>query len=243
MTYSDIIETIQENGDPRAVSRLNRMNVNFQEKYYGWNLTQIAALARQVKKHFKADGSIPNMHELALKLWESGSLDARMLAVHIDDPKMVTEEQVDEWVRGLSYAYIVNKFTEFLVSKQPYAMTKMYEWIESDQEMVQRAGWSIVIGLANKSNLPDKVFEELLNKIEDRIQNAYEWVKEVMNWAIIQIGARNEHLNQLAIDACKRIGTIVVDYGDTSCTTPNALGMLTSKRVKDKIKINERLSR
>lgn len=242
MTYADIIETIQENGDSRAIERLKTLNVDFKDRYYGWNLTQIAALSRQVKKYFVPSDQIADIHELALKLWESGSLDAKMLAVHIDDPKKVTEEQVDEWVRGLSYAYIVNKFTAFLVSKQPYAMKKMYEWIETDDEMVQRAGWAIVIGLANSSNLPDKVFEELLQKIEDRIQNAYNWAKELMNWAIIEIGARNEHLNELALDATKRIGTVVVDYGDTSCTTPNAMGMLTSKRVKDKIKLKKRLS-
>ena len=33
-------------------------------------------------------------HELSLKVWDSGIHEAKILAAHIDDPKLVTEKQM-----------------------------------------------------------------------------------------------------------------------------------------------------
>ena len=38
-------------------------------------------------------------HALALDLWKSGVFEARCLAALIDDPKLVTREQMERWVR------------------------------------------------------------------------------------------------------------------------------------------------
>lgn len=39
-------------------------------------------------------------HELALELWKSGAHEARILAALVDDPKQVTEDQMERWVKG-----------------------------------------------------------------------------------------------------------------------------------------------
>lgn len=38
-------------------------------------------------------------HELALSLWKTGHYEARMLATFVDDPSLVTPEQMDAWCR------------------------------------------------------------------------------------------------------------------------------------------------
>ena len=40
---------------------------------------------------------IVDRHALALELWETGIHEARIVAYLIDDPKLVTEEQMDAW--------------------------------------------------------------------------------------------------------------------------------------------------
>jgi 3-methyladenine DNA glycosylase AlkD len=41
-------------------------------------------------------------HELALKLWDSGNYDARILATMIANPDRLTLKQVDRWAKELS---------------------------------------------------------------------------------------------------------------------------------------------
>ena len=61
--------------------------VFIQKNNFGIRITKLREYAKEIGKD----------HDLALKLWESGIHDARMLAAHIDDPKFVTEEQLEKW--------------------------------------------------------------------------------------------------------------------------------------------------
>jgi hypothetical protein len=47
-----------------------------------------------------------------------------------------------------------------------------------------------------------------------------------MNSALIAVGIRNERLQERALAAAARIGTVEVDHGETSCTTPDAAGYI-----------------
>jgi hypothetical protein len=47
-------------------------------------------------------------------------------------------------------------------------------------------------------------------------------VRDAMNSALIAIGIRNSHLEELALSAAQRIGKVEVDHGKTNCKTPDA---------------------
>ena len=40
-------------------------------------------------------------HPLALELWRSGIHEARILASLVDDPRLVSEEKLEEWIREI----------------------------------------------------------------------------------------------------------------------------------------------
>jgi len=59
------------------------------ENTYGISIPNLRKLAKEIGKD----------HVLAQELWSSGIHEAQILASMIDDPKMVTEEQMENWVK------------------------------------------------------------------------------------------------------------------------------------------------
>ena len=42
-------------------------------------------------------------HELAIELWQTSLRETKILASMIDDPRSVTEEQIENWVKEFDY--------------------------------------------------------------------------------------------------------------------------------------------
>ena len=169
----------------------------------------------RLKKKIKTD------HDLALGLWESGNLDARVFALMIADPTTVTEKQINAWIKDVDnygFAQAVGGF----VAKTPMAMKYFEKWIESKNEWTAAAGWVILGHLTADEELPDPLFEEYIDRIVREIHGAQNRVRYEMNGALIAIGTRSAGLMKQALAAAKKIGTVEVDHGDTSCKTPDA---------------------
>jgi 3-methyladenine DNA glycosylase AlkD len=41
-------------------------------------------------------------HKLALDLWRTSIAEARIVAAVVDDPPKLTEEQIEDWVKGIN---------------------------------------------------------------------------------------------------------------------------------------------
>ena len=81
-----ILELIKENGSPVNLEGMQRYGIRF-KKAYGCNIPFLRKLAKQFKKD----------HDLAKRLWATGIHEARILAFLVDDPKEVTEVQMERW--------------------------------------------------------------------------------------------------------------------------------------------------
>ena len=57
------------------------------ESAYGITIPHLRSLAKSIGKE----------HDIARQLWDSGIHEARILASMIDDPKQVTEAQIESW--------------------------------------------------------------------------------------------------------------------------------------------------
>lgn len=221
-SIKEILGELKRLGDPRAIKVWERLGMDT-SIYYGVNLTKLAGYAKKFGKD----------HDLASKLWASGIHDARLLAIIIEEPKKATEEQIDRWVSEADFWDLTNKICSNIVAGTSFGEKKMKEWMASPKELVRRAGWMSLVQLAKLDGaVSDKELERYLAIIEKKIQGEANWVKEAMNYCLIAIGSRNKALNMLARDAVGRIGSVVVDYGETSCKTPDATTYL--KKVKFK---------
>jgi 3-methyladenine DNA glycosylase AlkD len=156
--------------------------------------------AREVKRQ-SAD-----RHALAQELWATGVYDARAVAFMIDDPKQVTAKQMDGWVSDFDNWATVDGACSYLFCRTSFAYEKAFEWAEAKPEFVKRAAFSLMAYLAvhdKKAN--DAKLAAFLPVLEKHSDDERNFVKKAVNWALRQIGKRNQNLNKLAIETAERI--------------------------------------
>ncbi len=224
MEYAEVIRRLEDMGDERARKVWSRWGMDT-KNYFGVNLTKLKRFAREVKRD----------HDLASKLWESGIHDAQLLACYIEEPKKVSEKQIDAWIDVVDFMDLCDKFATEIVWKTPWAKKKMVKWVDSDREYPKRAGY-VLLGIFAHKGKDDEIMEEelmgYLDRIEKEIQGERNWVREVMNYALINIGSRSETLNRRGIEVAGNIGKVEVDFGDASCKVPDAQGKLSLQKWK-----------
>ena len=144
-------------------------------------------------------------HVLALELWETGIHEARHLAAMIDDPSLVTEAQLEQWVRDFDSWDICDGVC-VLFERTPFAWAKAVEWAARDEEFVRRAAFTLMAYFAlHDKTAADGRFLELLPITHAAAGDDRNFVKKALNWALRNIGKRNVALNAAAIAAAEQI--------------------------------------
>ena len=166
-------------------------------------------------------------HDLARALWASGNHDARVLALAVADPAQTDRAEIEAWAENLGNYVLIDEMAAF-VARTPFLDGCAEDWIADDSEWMASAGWTLVAqqALAGSDALPDQYFEMRLASIEAGIATTANRVRHCMNGALIAIGGRNESLRESATAAARRIGPVVVDHGETSCKTPEAVAYI-----------------
>ena len=163
MHYEEIISKLESLSNPEAVKGMARYGIN-PKNNLGISIYKLRPIAKEIGKD----------HELALKLWDSGIHDARLLACFIEDPTKVTGEQMDSWAKDFDSWDVCDQACTSLFDLTPLAWIKIVEWAERDEEFVKRGAFSLIAGLAvHDKKSSDKKFERfspLIKKhsIDDR---------------------------------------------------------------------------
>jgi 3-methyladenine DNA glycosylase AlkD len=195
MTYAEVIRRIKSLGNPEAVKGMARYGINPQNAY-GVSVPALRAMARKIGTD----------HGLALRLWASGIHDARILAPMIADPALVTEEQMESWVRDFGSWDICDQCCSNLFDKTPFVYAKAVEWAECEEEFVKRAGFVLMAASAvHNKQTPDPQFAKFLPIIKRGASDERNFVKKAVNWALRQIGKRSPGLNAKAIAVAQAI--------------------------------------
>ncbi len=162
----------------------------------GMTVPQMRALAKKIGKN----------HPLALQLWKTKIHEARHIAVMIADPLEVTEKLMEQWLRDFNSWDIVDGCCSGLFRKTPFAYSKAIEWSKKEKEFEKRAGFTMMAMLAvHDKKSADKKFEQFFPLIIKESSDERNFVKKAVNWAIRQIGKRNERLCKKAIEAAAKI--------------------------------------
>ncbi len=162
-------------------------------------------------------------HELALELWRTGNVDARMLAVLVADPQRISPADLDRWASAIRYYPLADAFATKLAAKSRHARDRVAAWTRSKDEWLGRAGWMILAELSLRDPvLSDAQLTREIERIESTIHAAPNFTRHAMNTALISIGTRNPRLRELALTAARRMGKVTVDHGDSDHETPDA---------------------
>ena len=145
-------------------------------------------------------------HALALKLWESGIHEARILAAFVDDPKQVTESQMEVWVKDFDSWDVCDQVCSGLFDKIPLAYRKAVQWSKRPEEFVKRAGFVLMACLAvHEKKSGDEAFENFLPIIIREANDDRNFVRKAVNWALRQIGKRNSRLRAKAMKVAEEL--------------------------------------
>ncbi len=177
--------------------------------------------------------SIGTDHELAIKLWNSNIYEARLLASYIAEPGKMNDKQAEKWVRETdSWAICDSLCIVFARTEGSYERAK--RWTTRNEEFVKRAGFVTMACLTiHDKKAMDEDIESFFPYIISESWDERKYVKKGINWTLRQIGKRNLHLNEKAIETAHKIknqGT-----GSAKWIATDALRELTSKAVIDRL--------
>ena len=221
---AEVLARLEAMGDPANVAGMERFGIRPRSRVLGISVTDLRRVARELGTD----------HRLASGLWRSGIHEARVLATMVDDPARVTEAQADRWVRSLDSWDVCDQLCSNLLSDTGFAFDKAVEWAGRKREFEKRAGFALMAALTvHAHDAPDRAFERFLPVIRREATDDRNFVKKAVNWALRQIGKRNERLHAKAIATAERIGRM--DSRAARWIAADALRELRSDAVRSRL--------
>jgi 3-methyladenine DNA glycosylase AlkD len=219
-----ILERLKSLSNPRAVEGMAHLGIN-PKNTYGVSIPSLRRMAKEIRGN----------HVLAQQLWSSGVHEARILACMIDDAKKVTEQQLENWVHDFDSWDVCDQCCSNLFDKTESAHKKVVEWSRRNEEFVKRAGFVLMATLAvHDKKAKDEEFLRFLPIIKRESVDNRNYVKKAVNWALRQIGKRNQTLHKAAFQTAMEIQKI--DSSSARWIASDALRELNSEAVQKKLR-------
>jgi 3-methyladenine DNA glycosylase AlkD len=192
-SVKDVLDKLQSKAKPEQLPGMAKYGITV-EKRLGVSVPDMRKLAKELGRD----------HEMALDLWRTGMAEARIVAGMVGDPAKLTEEQMEEWVKGVDSWDVCDQVCMNLFEKNQLAWKKIIDWSEREEEFVKRTAFSLIACLAwHDKRASDEKFIELLPVIMREATDERNFVKKAVNWALRNIGKRNLNLNEAAINTAK----------------------------------------
>lgn len=181
---------------------------------------------RNVAKKIKTD------HALAIELWKTGNIEARLLAMLICKPKEFSTKELDAMVREVDYAWLADWLNSYVVKQHPAKEELREKWMKDKHPGAARSAWSLTTERVAKS--PEGLDQDaLLGRIEKEMGKAPEFAKWTMNFCLIELGVNNTRLRPRAIAVGEKVGAYrdyPVSKGCTSPFAPIAIAELARRK-------------
>jgi 3-methyladenine DNA glycosylase AlkD len=107
MTLKDTLAQLESLGNEKVRAQ-NRKN-GAGEKQFGVRLGDIRKLAAKIKTN----------HQLAIALWDTGNIDARLLAILLTKRKSLSRDEMDRMVRSANFAQVADWLNSYVVKSHP----------------------------------------------------------------------------------------------------------------------------
>ena len=209
MTLQETLEQLKALGNEKTRAHNTRYGAGANQ--FGVKHGDIRVLAKKIQ---------PN-HELAMSLWETGNVDAQLLAVLLIKPKTLSAQEVDRLVRSVTFVHVADWLNSYVVRQHPDKETLRQEWMATEDRWAARAGWDLTAERVGKS--PDALdLPALLDRIESEMASAEPEVQWTMNNTLAGIGIHFPKHRKRAIAIGEKLG-IYRDYPvSKGCTSPFA---------------------
>ena len=223
-SVKDVLDRLQSKAKPEQLAGMAKYGITVEGRL-GVSVPDMRKLAKELGRD----------HKLALDLWRTGIAEARIVAGMVGDPAMLTEEQMEEWVKGINSWDVCDQVCMNLFEKNQLAWKKIIDWSEREEEFAKRTAFSLIACLAwHDKKASDEEFVELLPVIIREATDERNFVKKAVNWALRNIGKRDLNLNKAAVDAAKKIQRL--DSKAARWIAADAIRELESDAVQGRLK-------
>ncbi len=188
----DLVSQLRDHSRPEGIASQQRYGIAGRNML-GVSIYDIRRIAKGIHDH-----------ELALALWDTEIHDARLMACFVDIPEKVTRGQMDEWANDFDTWDLCDQATTSLFHLTPFAIRAIFDWAEREEEFVRRAAFATIAGLAwHNRTMTDSEFMPFFGLIKTYSTDLRNYVKKGVNWALRNIGKRNETLLEESIQCAE----------------------------------------
>jgi hypothetical protein len=189
--FQRLLIVIQSHKNGDVSDAMNKKGINYKMNW-GVSLIELREIAKPVS----------NDHVLALKLWNKQWRETLILATLLDEPDLVTEEQMDFWTKSFENTEIAEQASSNLWVKSKFAFVKALEWCRGKKHLVRYTGIHLMgrLAITNKQAIDemfDPFFEELPTLAKDKK------LYTVLYRSVLAVGTRSEYLNRQSIELAK----------------------------------------
>ena len=209
VTLKETLAQLKSLGDEKVRARNTRNGAG--KNQFGVQLGDVRKLAAKIKTDDR----------LATALWETGNIDARLLAILLFKPESLSRKEMDRMVRSASFAPVADWLNSYVVKNHPDKESLRQAWMEDDDPWAARAGWSLTAERVAKN--PDGLdLPALLDRIESEMGDAASAVQWTMNACLAAIGIHFPKHRKRALAIGEELG-VYRDYPvSKGCTSPFA---------------------
>ncbi|WP_291566089.1 MULTISPECIES: DNA alkylation repair protein [unclassified Clostridium] len=228
MTKDEVMIYLKEHGNEQT--KKIYLSHGAKEPLYGVKLGDLKLLKKKIKTN----------HNLALELYNTGNSDAMYLAGLIEDPKEVSIEQMDEWIKAANWDMLSDRCVAVVAAKTPFGFEIARKWLNSSEELIVCAGYAIyctLFTILDDNEIDLEEVKNILNKIANNIHNEKIRLQNSMNNFVIMAGIYIKPLHEFALEIAERIGKIDPVIAKNSCNTQTVAEYLKKYAEKGKIGI------
>lgn len=223
-TVDEVMQELQAKAKPGNVEGMARFAVVGDQRM-GVSVPDMRKIAKSIGKN----------HQLALDLWDTGVPEGMIVAGMIAEPEKLTEQQMEDWVVDINSWDICDQVCMNLFEKSPLAEVKIFEWSVREEEFVKRTSYALIACLAwHDKQAGDEQFINYFPLIVAGSTDERNFVKKAVNWALRNIGKRNQNLNSESIQVARQIQEI--DSKSARWIASDALRELESEKIQERLR-------
>jgi len=193
MTVKEILAQFKSLSDDAR--RAHNTKAGAPANQFGVKLGDIRTIAKKIKTD----------HELARELWNTGNVEAQLLATLIIKPQALSASELDKLTRSTTCAQVADWLNSYVVAQHHEKDSLREKWMKAKDRWSARAGWHLTASRVNKG-ADDLDLPALLDRIEKELPQALPEVQWTMNNTLGAIGIKHAKHRQRVLAIGQKIG-------------------------------------
>ena len=207
MTIDELFTRLKALGNDTR--RKHNTKAGAPDNQFGVKLGDLRTIAKELKTN----------HPLALQLWETGHVEAQLIATLIMKPKALSARELDQLTRSTTCTQVADWLNAYVVPQHPDHEILRQQWMQDKDRWAARAGWNLTATRV-KTDPASLELPRLLDRIENELPQALPEVQWTMNNTLAAIGIHHPPLRKRAVAIGEQIGLYRDWPTSKGCTPP-----------------------